>query len=51
LIEFLKFYNREYDDFGSHIFVSTRIELPEANWKEVEKALKKIGIIFRRPNR
>lgn len=49
--EFLKYSKREHDDIMSHVMVSSRIELPEENWKEVEEALKPLGIVFRNPNR
>ena len=49
--EFLKFYKREYDDFGAHTMVSARIELPQENFEEVEKALAPLGIRFRSPSR
>ena len=49
--EFLKFYNREYDDFGAHTMVSARIKLPQENFDEVEKLLKSVGITFRSPRR
>lgn len=51
MAEFLKFSKREFDDFGAHTMVSARIELPEENWREVERALKKHGITFRSPSR
>lgn len=49
--EFLKFYKREHDGIMSHTIVSARIELLEENWREVEAALKKLGITFRNPKR
>jgi len=48
---FLKFLKVEHDDVMLHRMVSTRIELPEENFREVEKALKPLGITFRSPNR
>ena len=51
MIEFLKFYKREFDDFGAHTMVSARIKLPKENFEEVEKLLKKAGISFRSPRR
>lgn len=50
-VEFLKFTKLEHDTVMSHLMVSSRIELPEENWREVEEALKPLGISFRRPNR
>jgi len=49
LSEFLKFYKFEHDSVMSHMMVSSRIELPEENWREVEKALEPLGITFRSP--
>jgi len=51
MVEFLKFVKREHDGVMFHTMVSTRIELLEEDWKEVESALAKLGITFRSPSR
>jgi len=46
----LKFTKTEHDGVMWHTMVSARIELPEENWREVEEALKPLGINFRNPS-
>lgn len=48
---FLKYRKIEHDEVMTHVMVSARIELPETNFKEVEEALKPLGISFRSPER
>jgi hypothetical protein len=48
---FRKFENIELDDFGAHRIVKTIIECDAETFKEIEKALKPLGIIFRSPSR
>ena len=49
-MQFLKFTKTEHDGVMRHTMVSARIELPEENFREVEEALKKMGISFRSPS-
>jgi len=49
-LQFLKFIKTEHDGVMWHTMVSARIELPEENFREVEKALKSLNISFREPS-
>ena len=49
-MQFLKFTKREHDGVMWHTMVSTVIELPEQKFREVEAALKQMGITFRKPS-